>query len=258
MPDESQSLDVSDDAALGGRLRLLQPRRGHRFGHDAILLAAATPAREGERAAELGAGVGAAGLALAIRVPGLRVSLIEIDAALAALAAENVMRNGLGGRVTAVALDVGAAETAFAAAGLDRGSCDAVLMNPPFNDPDRHRPSPDPRRRSARELPGEALGGWIGRAARLLRENGTLTVIYRADATAALLAALDDDFGAIALTPIYPKPGANAIRVLVNAVKTSRTPLAIRPGLILSTEDGKPTREAEAILRQGAALPVAQ
>ncbi|MGA8228610.1 MAG: methyltransferase, partial [Xanthobacteraceae bacterium] len=53
--------DLSDDAVLGGRLRLLQPRRGHRFGHDAILLAAAVPAQAGDHAIELGAGVGAAG-----------------------------------------------------------------------------------------------------------------------------------------------------------------------------------------------------
>jgi len=35
---------VTDDALLGGRLHLLQPKRGHRFGHDAILLAASIPA----------------------------------------------------------------------------------------------------------------------------------------------------------------------------------------------------------------------
>src|SRR3954467_1857941 len=68
--------DVTDDAVLGGRLRLLQPRRGHRFGHDAILLAAATQARAGEHAVEFGAGVGAAGLALAARCPDVRVTLI--------------------------------------------------------------------------------------------------------------------------------------------------------------------------------------
>ncbi|MFZ0609349.1 MAG: methyltransferase, partial [Xanthobacteraceae bacterium] len=38
---------TSDDAALGGRLMLRQPRRGHRFGHDSILLAAATLAHAG-------------------------------------------------------------------------------------------------------------------------------------------------------------------------------------------------------------------
>ena len=83
MPGEAPE-ELTNDAALGGRLHLLQPRRGHRFGHDGILLAAATPARDGDRIADLGAGVGAAGLALASRVPGVRVTLVEIDARLAA------------------------------------------------------------------------------------------------------------------------------------------------------------------------------
>ena len=73
---------LTDDAILGGRLRLLQPKRGHRFGHDAILLAAAVPARARDHAIELGAGVGAASLALLARVPGCSVTLIEIDPAL--------------------------------------------------------------------------------------------------------------------------------------------------------------------------------
>ena len=37
----SAGIETTDDAVLGGRLRLLQPKRGHRVGHDAILLAAA-------------------------------------------------------------------------------------------------------------------------------------------------------------------------------------------------------------------------
>ena len=84
---------VTDDAVLDGRLRLRQPGKGHRVGHDAILLAAATAAKKGEHAVDLGAGVGGAGLALASRVDGLRVTLVEIDPALAALAAENAARN---------------------------------------------------------------------------------------------------------------------------------------------------------------------
>src|ERR1700680_661082 len=83
MPAEPEK--TSEDAVLGGRLRLRQPLRGHRVGHDAILLAAATAARAGEHAVDLGAGVGAAGLALALRVAGLKVKLVEIDAGLCAL-----------------------------------------------------------------------------------------------------------------------------------------------------------------------------
>ena len=94
--------ELTDDAVLGGRLRLTQKRRGHRVGHDAILLAAATGARPGDRAVDLGAGVGAAGLALAVRVPDVEVTLVEIDPELAGIAAENIARNGLEQRVRAV------------------------------------------------------------------------------------------------------------------------------------------------------------
>jgi tRNA1(Val) A37 N6-methylase TrmN6 len=248
--------DLTDDAILGGRLRLLQPRRGHRFGHDAILLAAATPARDGDRAADLGAGVGAAGIALAVRVPGVRITLVEIDTSLAGLAAENVMRNELGHRVDAVALDVAAAAPDFAAAGLPPASCDIVLMNPPFNDPGRHQASPDPQRRAAHGLASEPLARWIDTAARLLRLGGTLTVIFRADGVADLLSLLGGNFGAVALLPIYGRPAASAIRVIAGAVKGSRAPLAILPGLVLAADDGAPTLAAEAVLRHGAALPL--
>src|SRR5215467_5753311 len=102
--------DLTDDAVLGGRLKILQPRRGHRVGHDAILLAAATAAVAGERAVDLGAGVGSAGLALAVRVDGVSVTLVDIDPDLTALARENATRNGLADRVSAIALDVTAPE----------------------------------------------------------------------------------------------------------------------------------------------------
>src|SRR5215472_18655381 len=91
-------VDTTQDAVLGGRLTLRQPKRGHRVGHDAILLAAATGARPGEHAIDLGAGVGAAGLALAARVDRVTVTLVEIDPALAALAAENIVCNAMGTR----------------------------------------------------------------------------------------------------------------------------------------------------------------
>jgi tRNA1(Val) A37 N6-methylase TrmN6 len=246
--------DLSDDAVLGGRLRLWQPRHGHRFGHDAILLAAATPANAGDRIADLGAGVGAAGLALAVRVPGTRITLVEINAGLAALAALNVARNQLSGRVDAVTLDVAAPTADYVAAGLPAASCDAVLMNPPFNDPTRHQPSPDRRRRAAHDLARPSLATWINAATRLLRRSGVLTVIFRADGVAELLDALSRDFGGIVLLPVHGKPGGRAIRIIVGAVKGSGAPPAILPDLVLAADDGTPTPAAEAVLRHSAEL----
>jgi tRNA1(Val) A37 N6-methylase TrmN6 len=245
--------DLTDDAALGGRLRLLQPRRGHRFGHDAILLAAATPARAGDRVADLGAGVGTAGLALATRVDGVRLTLVEIDARLAVLARENAGRNGLAGRVDVVALDIGAPADAFAAAGLAAESCDVVMMNPPFHDAGKLQASPDACRRKAHEIEADKLTDWVAAARRLLRPGGVLTLIFRADGLPALL-DLVDGFGGVTVVPVHPKPGAAAIRVLFAAVKGSRAPFAMREGLVLAASDGTPTAQTEAILRQGKAL----
>jgi tRNA1(Val) A37 N6-methylase TrmN6 len=245
--------DLTDDAALGGRLRLLQPRRGHRFGHDAILLAAATPARAGDRVADLGAGVGTAGLALAARVDGVRVTLVEVDEHLAALAGENAARNGFAGAVDTVALDIAAPADAFAAAGLGPESCDIVMMNPPFHDAGKLQASPDACRRRAHEIEAGKLTDWVTTARRLLRPRGVLTLIFRADGLRALL-DLVDGFGGIVVVPVYPKPGAAAIRVLFAAVKGSRVPFAIREGLMLAASDGTPTAQTEALLRQGVAL----
>jgi tRNA1(Val) A37 N6-methylase TrmN6 len=255
MPTDDES-PVTDDAALGGRLRLMQPRRGHRVGHDAILLAAASGGQPGEHAVELGAGVGAAGLALALRVPGLTVTLVEIDPALVALAAENAALNGLAERVRSVALDIGSGARAFAAAGLGAGAASRVLMNPPFHDPARHNASPDPRRRLA-HMAGSGLDLWVRCAARVLGPRGMLTLIWRADGLPDVLGALQARFGAITVLPVHPRPDAAAIRILVRAQKGSRMPLSLLSGLFLNDAAGRPSSAAEAVLREGAALPVA-
>jgi tRNA1(Val) A37 N6-methylase TrmN6 len=251
-------MEMTDDAVLDGRLRLRQPRRGHRVGHDAILLAAATAAKPKEHAVDLGAGIGAAGLALAARIEGLRVTLVEIDPALAALAAENAGRNGLAERVTSVVLDAGAPARAFAAAGLKPGSAARVLMNPPFNDSTRQNISPDPRRRLAHAAAPDVLSLWLRAAARLLAPQGVLTMIWRADGLAEVLSALGRGFGGVAVMPVHSKPGAPAIRILVRAVKASRAPFALYPGLTLNDDKGRPSAAAEAILRNGAVLPLAE
>src|SRR5436190_12264469 len=106
--------DFTEDAFLGGRLRLRQPKSGHRAGPDAMRLAAAIPARSGDRVVDLGAGVGAAGLAVARRVAGIELVLVEIDAALAALARGNAASNAIAADV--VVLDVTSAADTFAAA----------------------------------------------------------------------------------------------------------------------------------------------
>src|SRR5664280_643028 len=250
-------LETSEDAVLGGRLRLRQPLAGHRVGHDAILLAAATAARAGAHAIDLGAGVGAAGLALAVRVAGLKVTLIEIDPALCALAADNARLNNLADRVSVRSADAEDTD-ALGAAGITPGAADRVLMNPPFRDATRQNVSPDPGRRLAHTAAPGLLPRWIASAAHLLKPQGVLTLIWRADALADVQSALSAEFGGIAVLPVYPRPDAPAIRVLVRAVKSGGGAPVTYPGLILNDQHGKPTAAAEAVLRGGGTLRITE
>jgi tRNA1(Val) A37 N6-methylase TrmN6 len=249
--------DTTADAVLGGRLILRQPRRGHRVGHDAILLAAACGARADEHVVDLGAGVGGAGLALAVRVAGLRVTLVEIDASLAALAASNALTNAMGDRVSAITCDA-ENTAALGRAGLNAGSIDRVLMNPPFNDAVRQKVSPDPRRRLAHAAGPDLLKRWVATAGFLLKPHGLLTLIWRADALDHVLAALKPGFGTVGVMPVLPRMGVPAIRVLVRAERAGAGAMRDYPGLILNDPNGKPSAAAEAVLRGGEILAMAQ
>lgn len=246
------TIETTDDAVLGGKLKLLQPARGHRAGHDAILLAAA--ATSSQHAIDLGTGVGTAGLALLARKAAEHVTFVEIDPDLAAFARENAKRNGFGERAEIVAADAlklarkGGAESPAAA------SADLVLMNPPFNDPARKNISPDPTRRRAHSASDSDLDLWVSAAERLLQPNGKLVLIHRPEVIEAILATLKGRFGAAELIPIFPRADAPAIRLIVRAIKGRRTPPAMLPGIVLNDANNQPTDAANNILRDGGPL----
>jgi len=246
---------LTEDAFLGGKLRLRQPKSGHRAGHDAMLLAAATPARSGDRVVDLGAGVGAAGLAVARRVPGIDLVLVEIDEKLVELARCNAIANAIAART--IALDVTSAASAFASLGLKPDSAEIVLMNPPFNDSTRHRASPDKSRETAHVAMPATLEGWIGATRRLLKTGGTLVMIWRADGIAEVLATLDRGFGSLAILPVHADVTSPAIRVLVRAVKGGKAPTRLEPALVLKDESGRTHQKVHDILQGKAALPLA-
>jgi len=243
-PPEAFRFAITDDAVLGGRLRLLQPARGHRAGHDAILLAAAAP--KARHSVDLGAGVGSAGLALIARGAAVRVTLVEIDSDLAALARQNAERNGFAERVEVVCADV---------ADIAReqiGAADVVILNPPFNDPGRAQASPDAARRQAHLGKNADLAKWLTAADGLLDAGGRLVLIHRPEAESAILAVLAGY--AVELIPVFPRPAAPAIRLIVRATKGAPAEPVTRPGIVLNGADNRPSEAAEAILRHAAPL----
>lgn len=218
---------MKSDIWYGGRLTLRQPVKGFKATTDALLLAAAIP-QTAQHVLELGAGVGAASLALAARLEQVKVTAIECDEEIAALLAQNITDNEMSARVVAVTGD------AFDVNPLWEGRHDLVMMNPPYND-HRSTLSDDEYRKAA--MATDDLGRWIKAAAKGLAPKGRLVMISRADKLDEIMRGLTPDFGDISLKPIYTTTDDAAKRVLVSARKGVEGPLSIMPSLMLDQDE---------------------
>ncbi|MBV7379739.1 tRNA1(Val) (adenine(37)-N6)-methyltransferase [Maritimibacter dapengensis] len=245
---------ITEDKFLGGQLVLMQPRDGYRAGVDPVFLAASVAAHAGETVLDLGCGTGAAGLCLATRVEGLKVTGIERQPDYADLAARNAFANGLDMRVVI-------ADLANLPPELREESFDHVIMNPPYHLRDRSTTSDDAGREGAlfEETP---LATWVDVATRRLKPRGYMTLIQKAERLPEVLKAMDDRLGSVLVKPLLPREGRAAVLVLVQARKGGRGAFRLAAPLIL--HDGAEhvgdvesyRREVSAILRDGAHLPL--
>ena len=242
--------DLTHDAFLCGKLHLWQPKQGYRAATDAVLLAAACPAKAGESVLDLGCGVGAASLCLASRVAGLVQSGLELQEDYAALARQNAAENG-------VALNVVVGDLTDMPAAL-RVGFDHVIANPPWY-PRAGSPSPIAGRDTAlrAELP---LAEWVAAASKRLEPGGWLTMIFGTDGLPEVLACLGPRLGSAVVLPLAAREGRPALRVILRARKGGRAafrllaPLVTHQGAAHDGDRESYTPRANAVLRDGADL----
>ena len=240
---------VVENALLGGRVRLRQPVRGYRAGMDAALLAAAVPARPGERVFEAGCGAGAVLMQIAARRPGVALTGLEREHAAADLARQNAELNDAADRSTILTGDVA---DGFRPLGLPL--FDWAVSNPPFfDDPDALR-APAPGKRAA-WMADDGLKAWTDILLASVKDGGRIVVIHRADRLADLLGLLGEKAGSFVILPIQPLAETPAKRVIVRAIKRGRAPLVLHPALVLHDRSGaKHTHQVEEILTGGSKL----
>jgi tRNA1(Val) A37 N6-methylase TrmN6 len=235
---------LTEDTVMGGRVKLLQPRRGYRIAVDAVLLAAAVDARPGDSVLDLGAGVGAVGLCIAARVAGCHVTGIELQPDLAALADRNVALNQAGNRVQTLVHDLASPLPP----GL--GPFDHVVTNPPYLTAAVADPPPDRSKALATIESSASLVRWLTVATAALKPAGTLLAIHRSDRLEEIVEALVAlGWGDITIKRLPP-----AARVLVRAHRAGSSQRRDAAPLVLHRPEGGYTDGAEAILRHGQPL----
>ena len=227
------------DAFHRGAFHIVQPKgRGHRSGMDAMLLAALVADDRTIRVADLGAGAGAAGMAVASRLDHAEVVLFERSPDMAEFARKSLalQENArFAGRVSVIEADVTLTGKDRNAAGLIDDSFHHVIMNPPFNDAS-DRLTPDALKAEAHAMTDGLFEKWIRTAGAIMIPGGQLSLIARPESIGEIIAACGRRFGGIEITPIHPRQGENAVRILVTAIKGSRARLALRAPLIMHGE----------------------
>jgi tRNA1Val (adenine37-N6)-methyltransferase len=242
--------DLSDDAFLGGRLRLWQPISGYRAATDPVLLAAAVGAKAGQSVLDLGCGAGTASLCLGVRVPGVVLTGLEVQQAYADLARRNALRNDM-------AFDVVDGDLANLPAVLKRGF-DHVIANPPYYAPNG-TPSANAGRDTALRVE-TPIAAWVDCAARRLSPSGWLTMILATDCLPEALSACLGRLGSIAVLPLAARAGQPGLRVILQARKGGRrtfrllAPFVLHGGAVHDVDRDSYTPVAKGILRDGADL----
>lgn len=227
------------DAFHFGEFYVVQPKgRGHRSGMDAMLLASMVADTGAIDVADLGAGAGAAGMGVASRITGARVTLVERSADMADYARKSMahQRNArIAPRLSLVEADVTLKGKARVEAGLADDIFDHVIMNPPFNHAGDRR-APDGLKAEAHAMDGDLFEDWIRTAGAIMKPGGQLSLIARPESVGAIMAACGRRFGGIEVTFVHPREGESAIRLLASAIKGSRARAIVRAPLYMHPE----------------------
>lgn len=241
---ENIAQDTTLDDFLGGLIKLKQPKIGYRATSDAVMVAAAVPAKPNESILDVGCASGIVGLCIGARVPNIQITGVEIQPELVELARQNGELNGQ-------RLEIIEADISKRVKDLHGVQFHHVVTNPPFYTETPARQSKQVETAYKQAVP---LTKWIDFCLRHLRAKGTFTIIHRPESIPEILSILNGRLGAIRLIPIWPKQGVQPKRIIIQGIMNSKKPFEIHPGFVMHHHDDTRTEQAECIMREGVSL----
>ncbi|AGA64061.1 tRNA (adenine37-N(6))-methyltransferase TrmN6 [Liberibacter crescens BT-1] len=224
------------DAFHEGKFYLVQPSTcGHRSGMDAMILASLVEEQNPFYLADLGAGAGAAGLAVASRLRKAQILLVERSNFMAKFARKTLTlpaNKELSKRVSLIESDVTLTGKKRILSGLTNNFYNHVIMNPPFNDRIDSL-TPDKIKEEAHVMIDDLFEKWIRTACAIMKPGGQLSLIAKPQSITQIVAACEKRIGSIEIIPLYPREGECAIRILATGIKGARGKLVMRSPIFL-------------------------
>ncbi|NLW58845.1 MAG: tRNA1(Val) (adenine(37)-N6)-methyltransferase [Firmicutes bacterium] len=233
MGEDRRAGAVTDRLGLGD-LRIKQHPAIFKFTVDPILLAGFVRIRPRASVLDLGTGAGVIPLWLTGYRGVVRVTGLEIQPEVAALARENVKLNGLEERIRILTGDLRTPPP-----DLVPGSFDWVLSNPPYWPATTHLLPVTPALAQAKFELTCTLRDVVAAASRLCRDGGRVGLIHLPERLTDLFVELRHfKLEPKRLCLVQPKPGARPHRVLVEAQKLARPGLKVLPPFSIQGADG--------------------
>ena len=218
--------ELTNDAFLGGKLKLLQPKIGFRAGIDSVLLAASVRASSGDRVLDIGTGVGTALFCLMKRVIGLEAVGIELQEEYHSLATENSKKNMLKAKILL---------GDFQSPKNELNNClfDEIFFNPPYYSEETYKKSGNISRDLANIEKQGVLENMLKFSLKRCKPYGFITLINRPARLGKILSVLENGAGDIRLLPVQSSKGQPSLRIIIRARKSARGETKLLEGLKL-------------------------
>jgi tRNA1Val (adenine37-N6)-methyltransferase len=228
------------------RLIIRQPERGYRFSIDSVILAGfAAPYCRGA-VLDLGTGCGVLLLLLSRLAPAMRNGTgVELQAELFDFARRNFLENCPDGRLSAVRGDF-----REEIPGVEPGSFDLVVSNPPYGRAGHGRRNPDPGKEAARHEATCALPDLFAAASSVLSAAGRFAFILPYPRLSEVgPCAAKEGLRVEYVRVVHPRDGASPSRGVCCAVRGGSGTPRLLPPLILHGGPEKYCPEVERICR---------
>lgn len=234
--------ETIEDLQIKG-LKIIQKKKGFRFGMDAVLLANFAQVEKGDHVLDIGTGTGIIPLLIAAKTEAEKVTGIEIQKHMAEMAQRSVEMNNLQDRIKIINADIREYNKFF-----KRSAFDVVVCNPPYiKNNGGLKNMADTVAISRHEITC-TLEDVISAASTLLTQSGQFVMVHKPERLADILCAMrkykiEPKFMKFVHPKIHEKPNL----VLIRGIKGGNAFLKVSEPLYVYDEKGAYSREIHTI-----------